>query len=59
MPKAKEIGGKGRDGLLETLKARFEAHMPRHAGPAAGAVIAAGFDCADRVRLLGLRARLR
>jgi hypothetical protein len=32
MPKAKEITGKQRDGLLKTLKARFEAHMHRHAG---------------------------
>src|SRR6266480_5803317 len=31
MPKAKEITGKQRDGLLKTLKARFEAHMHRHA----------------------------
>lgn len=32
MPKAKELTGKQRDGLLETLKARFDAHMSRHAG---------------------------
>ena len=32
MPKAKEIAGKQRDGLLKALKARFEAHMHRHAG---------------------------
>lgn len=32
MPKAKEISGKQRDGLLKTLKARFEANMHRHAG---------------------------
>jgi hypothetical protein len=32
MPNAKEITGKQREGLLETLKARFEAHMYRHAG---------------------------
>jgi hypothetical protein len=32
MPKAKEIDGKQRDGLLKTLKARFEAHMHRHSG---------------------------
>jgi hypothetical protein len=32
MPKAKEITGKQRDGLLKTLKARFAAHMHRHAG---------------------------
>ena len=31
MPKAKEITAKQRDGLLGTLKARFEAHMHRHA----------------------------
>lgn len=31
MPKAKEITAKQRDGLLETLKARFDAHMDRHA----------------------------
>jgi len=30
MPKAKEITGKTHDGLLQTLKARFEAHMRRH-----------------------------
>ena len=32
MPKGKEITGKQRDGLLKTLKARFEAHTYRHAG---------------------------
>jgi class 3 adenylate cyclase len=32
MPKAKEITGKQREGLLKTLRARFEAHMERHAG---------------------------
>ena len=32
MPKAKAIAAKQRDGLLETLKARFEAHMHRHTG---------------------------
>jgi Protein of unknown function (DUF4256) len=32
MPKAKELTAKQRDGLLNILKARFEAHMPRHAG---------------------------
>jgi hypothetical protein len=32
MPKAKELTAKQRDGLLETLKARFDAHMDRHAG---------------------------
>jgi Protein of unknown function (DUF4256) len=32
MPKAKEITAKQRDGALRTLKARFEAHMHRHAG---------------------------
>jgi hypothetical protein len=31
MPRANDLSGKQRDGLLETLKARFEAHMPRHA----------------------------
>jgi hypothetical protein len=30
MPKAREITGKQRDGLLKTLKNRFEAHMHRH-----------------------------
>jgi hypothetical protein len=30
MPKAKEMPAKQRDGLLETLKARFDAHMHRH-----------------------------
>lgn len=32
MPKANEIPAKQRDALLGTLKARFEAHMHRHAG---------------------------
>ena len=32
MPKANEMPAKQRDGLLETLKARFDAHMHRHAG---------------------------
>ncbi len=32
MPKAKELTGKQRDALLETLKARFEAQMHRHSG---------------------------
>jgi hypothetical protein len=32
MPKAKDVTGKQRDALLETLKARFEKHMHRHAG---------------------------
>ena len=32
MPKDKAISGKERDGLLRTLKARFEAHLHRHAG---------------------------
>jgi len=32
MPKSKEITGKQHDGLLRTLKARFDAHMHRHAG---------------------------
>src|SRR5215210_2998361 len=32
MPKAKEITTKQRDGLLRTLRARFDAHMHRHAG---------------------------
>ena len=32
MPKAKELTPKQRDGLLETLKARFDSHMERHAG---------------------------
>ena len=31
MPKAKEMTAKQRDGLLETLQARFDAHMDRHA----------------------------
>jgi hypothetical protein len=31
MPKAKEITAKQRDGLLQTLKARFDAQMQRHA----------------------------
>jgi hypothetical protein len=32
MPKAKDLPGKQRDVLLETLKARFDAHKDRHAG---------------------------
>ena len=32
MPKAKEITGKQRDGLLAILKARFESHQQRHVG---------------------------
>jgi len=32
MPKAKEITGTRREGLLKTLKMRFELHMRRHAG---------------------------
>jgi hypothetical protein len=32
MPKAKEITAKQCDGLLRSLKARFEAHLHRHAG---------------------------
>ena len=32
MPKAKEMTAKQRDGLLETLKARFDAHTNRHSG---------------------------
>ncbi len=32
MPKAKEMTRKQRDGLLETLKARFDLHLHRHAG---------------------------
>ena len=31
MPKAKDLAGKQRDGLLRTLRARFEANMHRHA----------------------------
>ena len=31
MPKSKAITGKQRDGLLKTLKARFDANMNRHA----------------------------
>ena len=31
MPKAKDSTGKQRDGLLKTLRARFEAHVHRHA----------------------------
>jgi len=32
MPKTKNLTGKQRDASLETLKARFEAHMHRHPG---------------------------
>lgn len=31
MPKANDLAAKQRDGLLTTLKARFEAHLHRHA----------------------------
>lgn len=31
MPKANDFTGEQRDGLLTTLRARFEAHMHRHA----------------------------
>ena len=31
MPRAKEITGKQRESLLKTLRARFEAHLQRHA----------------------------
>jgi hypothetical protein len=49
MPKAKEVAGKQRDALLETLKARFEQHMHRHAGLEWSAV---------RARMLSKSARL-
>lgn len=49
MPRAKEIAGKQRDALLKTLKARFEAHMHRHAGLEWSAV---------QARLLSNRAKL-
>ena len=39
MPK-KEIPAKQRDSLLKTLKARFDAHLERHAGLEWGAVLA-------------------
>jgi hypothetical protein len=32
MPKLKDVTGKQRDGLLETLKTRFEANTHRHPG---------------------------
>src|SRR6478609_567641 len=32
MPKAKDLTGKQRDALLKALRARFEAHVQRHAG---------------------------
>src|SRR5262249_3835936 len=32
MPKARDLSAKSRDGLLKTLRARFHAHMQRHAG---------------------------
>lgn len=32
MPKANDLTGKQRETLLKTLKARFDAHMQRHAG---------------------------
>src|SRR5687768_4641805 len=38
MPQANEITPKQRDGLLRALKARFSAHMQRHAGLAWTAV---------------------
>jgi hypothetical protein len=40
MPKTKEITAKQRNGLLETLKARFDANMHRHAGVAWTSVLA-------------------
>lgn len=40
MPKAKELAAKQREALLETLKARFEKNMPRHAGLKWAAVLA-------------------
>src|SRR3954471_23310361 len=50
MPKTKELTGKQRDALLETLKARFEAHMQRHSG----------FDwAAVQARVLSNSAKLR
>jgi len=32
MPKARDLPAKQREGLLKTLRARFEGHMHRHAG---------------------------
>jgi hypothetical protein len=32
MPKAKDLAGRQRDALLATLRDRFDANMPRHAG---------------------------
>ena len=40
MPTAKKITAKQRDDLLRTLKARFDAHMERHAGLQWTAVLA-------------------
>ena len=40
MPKTKQITATRRDGLLKTLKARFEAHMRRHPGLEWSAVLA-------------------
>jgi hypothetical protein len=40
MPKGKELAPKQREALLETLKARFEKHTPRHAGLKWPAVLA-------------------
>jgi hypothetical protein len=40
MPKAKNLTPKQRDTLLDTLKARFDAHMKRHEGVKWAAVVA-------------------
>ena len=40
MPKAREITGKQRDALLETLKTRFEAYPHRHSGLTWATVVA-------------------
>jgi hypothetical protein len=52
MPKAKELTAKQIDSLLGTLRARFDAHMPRHAGLEWTAVQARLASKSDRLRSL-------
>jgi hypothetical protein len=40
MPKAKDLSGKQRDGLLKTLKDRFDTHVHRHASVQWSSVLA-------------------
>jgi hypothetical protein len=52
MPKARDLPAKQRDALLGTLKARFEAHMQRHAGVQWAAVQARLESSGDKLRSL-------